>query len=327
MKSLDKNTISKYSPGWIKNCVKHIRPNWFYRQVSGGYSSRNPFDGKDDYIVPNSKYPFILGIIKQFRHYHKHYIAACRDMGVSCKVLDISGSDWIDVVENSNCDAYLVWPSTITDPIRAMFDERLKVIVDDLDKIIYPSYNELWLWDNKRRVRDWLVAHNVPHPKTWIFYDFASARNFLESATFPLVFKTNRGYRSTGVKIIRKKSTALRVVKNAITRGIHLQGSHPSDSQWGSAILQEYIADARELRVVRVGDSYFQYEKLKVSDFHSGSGHCTYLEPSSDMLDFTKGLCEQGKFTSMDVDIFITPNERFLVNDLQTVFGAVTNMI
>jgi len=327
MKKLGRNEISKYSPGWLKNCVKSVFPNWFYRQVGHVYANRNPFDGQDDYVAPNSRYPFVLGIIKQFRHYHTHYIAACRDMGVSCKVLDISGSNWIDVVENSNCDAYLIWPSSITDSLRAMFDERLKVIVDDLGKIIYPSYNELWLWENKRRVRDWLVAHDVPHPRTWIFYDYESARDFLHNTEYPLVFKTNRGYSATGVTILHKRSAALRVVKKAITRGISLPNSHPSDRQWGSAILQEYVPNCREVRMVRVGDSYFAYEKLKVADFHSGSGRCTYLEPSSDMLDFIRGLCEKGSFTSMDVDIFITPDKGFLVNELQTVFGAVISMI
>ena len=99
MRDLDRNKISKYSPGWLKNSVKSIFPNWFYRQVSGVYSSRNPFDGQDDYVSPNGRYPFVLGVIKQFRHYHKHYIAACQDLGVSCKVLDISGSDWFKVIK------------------------------------------------------------------------------------------------------------------------------------------------------------------------------------------------------------------------------------
>ena len=327
MKELDRNKISKYSPRWLKNCVKRIWPNWFYRQVSSVYSSRNPFSGEDEYVAPDDKYPFTLGIIKQFRHYHKHYIAACHDIGVSCKVLDISGSDWIDVIKNYNCDAYLIWPSSLTGPLRSMFDERLKVMVDDLGKIIYPLYNELWLWENKRRVRDWLIAHDVPHPKTWIFYDFDTAREFIKNANLPLVFKTNRGYAATGVTILRTKREALRVTKRAITRGIHLQGSHPSDYQWGSAILQEYIPDVREIRVVKISESFFGYEKLKVGDFHSGSGLHKYPKLNSKLLDFVENLCKKENFTSMDVDVFITPDGNFLVNELQTVFGSLTSMV
>lgn len=327
MRKLDTNKISKYSPACLKNCVKRAFPNWFYRQVGHVYANRNPFDGQDEYVAPNSKYPFILGIIKQFRHYHKHYIAACRDLGVSYKVLDISGSDWIEVIKNSRCDAYLVWPTSITTTLRLMFNERLKVMVDDLGKIIYPSYDEVWLWDNKRGVRDWLVAHNVPHPKTWIFYDYESAKNYLNKAEFPIVFKTNHGYAATGVKILRKRSKALRIVKRAITRGIRLPGSHPGDYQWGSAILQEYLPDVREVRVVKMGESFFGFEKLKVDDFHSGSGLCKYPKLSSDLLDFVENLCEKGKFTSMGVDVFITPDGNFLVNELQTVLGTITSMV
>jgi len=281
----------------------------------------NPFDGQDEYVAPDGKYPFVLGIIKQFRNYHKHYMASCRDLGVSYKVIDITVSDWIAVIKNSQCDAYLVWPSNITTTLRSMFDERLKVMVDELGKVIYPSYNELWLLDNKRRVRDWLVANDLPHPRTWIFYDFESAKNFLSNAYFPIVFKTNHGYGATGVKILHRKSDALRVVKRSITRGIRIPVSHPSDRQWGNVLLQEYIPEAKEWRMVRIGDSYFGYEKLRLGEFHSGSGDFRHARPSSDLLYFVKYVCEKSNFTSMNVDVFVTEDGRLLVSELQTLFG------
>jgi hypothetical protein len=73
--------------------------------------------------------------------------------------------------------------------------------------------------------------------------------------------------------------------------------------------------------MIRIGESYFGYEKLKKGDFHSGSHLWNYSRPKSDLLDFVKGVTEKAGFTSMDLDIFEIPDRRYLVNELQTVFG------
>jgi len=40
-----------------------------------------------------------LGIVKDFVQYHANYIGACRDLGVPYRLVDISGPDWIDRLE------------------------------------------------------------------------------------------------------------------------------------------------------------------------------------------------------------------------------------
>jgi hypothetical protein len=53
----------------------------------------------------------------------------------------------------------------------------------------------------------------------------------------------------------------------------------PRDRQWGSVLFQQYIPDAREWRMIRIGDSFFGYEKIKVGEFHSGSHKWSYSRP------------------------------------------------
>ena len=81
-------------------------------------------------------------------------MAACRDLRVAYRILDmdISGPDWIETVQNSGCDAFLVWPSVQLSVWEQMYDERLRIIVEDLGKIIYPEYKEIWFYESKRRM-------------------------------------------------------------------------------------------------------------------------------------------------------------------------------
>ena len=96
------------------------------------------------------------------------------------------------------------------------------------------------------------------------------------------------------------------------------------DKEWGRIYLQDFIEDAQEWRMIRIGESFFGYRKEKSGDFHSGSHKWSWLDPGKDLLDFTFMVTEQGNFSSMDVDVLIDKQGKMYVNELQTVFGATT---
>ena len=319
--SLDK-LFRKLMPKSLKLFVRRFFPKRSLKYLQAKAASENPFcdDAKFGEYKGDSKYT--LGIIKEFTHYHKHYIAACRGLNVSYKVLDISGPDWVDVICNSQCDGFLVWPSPLMTIWKQMFDERLKVMVHEMGKIIFPSYDALWMWQSKRRMRDWLVAHQVPCPRTWIFYRLEEAEDFLKKAKFPIVFKPDFGDSAKGIRILKSRQKALKFLRRVFSKGIRLPGAHPCDIQWGSFIIQEYLAETAEWRMIRIGNSYFGHQKLKKGDFHSGSGEVGWYDPPKKLLDFVREVTNMGGFNSMNLDIFETPDEQYLVNEMQAMFGS-----
>jgi len=263
-----------------------------------------------------------LGIVKEFAHAHRWYVGACRDLGVPYKLLDISGPDWVDVVRNSGCDAFLVRPSAHFTIWKQMYDERLRVMAQDLGKIIYPTYEELWIYESKRRMHYWLEANKVPHPRTWVFYDRRQALDFCRTVELPIVFKADLGAGASGVKIFRHRPALRRFVNRCFKKGMVRRDADPCDRQWGCVLLQEYLADAAEWRMVRVGDSYFGYEKGKSGDFHSGSYIRIWRDPPERLLNFIRDVTRLGGFTSMALDIFEVGGRGYLVNELQAMFGA-----
>ena len=288
---------------------------------TASWIAKDPYANEPPVSSYKSKYPYTLGIIKEFWHVHWPYIAACKEMGVAYKLIDISGPDWIDVINDSACDAFLVSPSVELSIWKQMFDERLRIITKDLGKIIFPTYDELWFYESKRRMHYWLEVNNVLHPKTWIFYDLKQALDFAEQAELPIVYKSDLGSGASGVRIFRKRDSLRRHIRRCFKRGFTTYRRCRNDKEWGFVLLQEYLPDAREWRMIRIGDSFFGHEKGKVGDFHSGSHVMLYSRPPLDLLSLVRDITDKGGFSSMDCDILMTKDDCYLVNELQPIFG------
>ena len=222
-------------PSWLRS---FIRRHWSVLDYDKYMCAKaDPFSDKKPFSTYESKTPFTLGIIKEFAHFHSHYIAACRELKVSYKLVDISVNDWLSVVQESECDAFLVWPSPKLSIWKEMYEERLRIMTEDLDKIVYPSYNEIWLYESKRRMRDWLLAHNIPHPKTWIFYDLEQATDFIDEAERHAELYGTYSTRQEHVLEIIKKTT--RKFRN--------------DTGIRSSLLKDGVTDSEILWLMRNG--------------------------------------------------------------------------
>ena len=285
--------------------------------------ARNPYLDKPAATFAGS--PVRLGILLEAAQYHKHYVAACQEMNVSYQVIDLLADDWMARVRGSGCDAFLVWPSNCNTVLKSAFDFRLKILEEDLGRRLYPTWKECWLTEHKPRLRDWLDAHGVSHPRTWVAYSESEALAFAKTLELPLVLKTATGASGSGVHIVRTSADLVRLAKESFGRGLLARGYDPRDRQRGYVYLQEYLPDVQEWRMVRVGDSFFGYRKEKgANGLHSASHSWSWLDPGEKLLHLLKQVTDVGGFTSMDVDVFLAPDGRMLVNELQTVFGCTT---
>jgi glutathione synthase/RimK-type ligase-like ATP-grasp enzyme len=286
----------------------------------------NPYLNMLEQTYPES--PFLFGIIEDVAQYHKYYIAACREMKLSYKVINILDNKWISNFRNSRCDAFLVWPTNCSTVYKQLFDYRLRILESEMGKTIFPTWQECWLTEHKPRLRDWMDAHGIPHPPTWVFYDRRNAISFAKDSPLPLIAKTATGASASGVQIVHSRTELMHVVRNAFGKGLCPRGYDPSDRQRGFIFLQEYLPKVDEWRMVRIGDSFFGYRKERgPTGLHSASHTWSWLDPSNELLDLIKNLTDTGGFTSMDVDIFLTKEGHLLVNECQTVFGCSTPAI
>lgn len=308
------------APLWLRNLGRSIIPAYKYNLHQ--WAHENPYVGTPGEFSSIGSSSHKLGILQDFGQEHKHYIAACSEMGVSYEVINFTKDNWIDLISQSDCDAFLAWPMNWNSVWKKMWDDRLNIIVKEIGKTICPSLNELWLYESKSRTRDWLKAHNLPHPRTWIFYSEDEALTFIADADFPLIFKTDVGASSHGVFLCHSRNQARALIRKAFAKGVVSKRSDTRDKQWGVVIFQEYLEDVQEWRLIRVGDSYFCRYKIRKGDFHSGSGEIIWAEPPMKLLNETRRITDSFGFTSLNIDFFETKQGQYLINELHAVFGG-----
>jgi len=301
------------------NIKKFIYDSYMEKQ----WRDRNPYIGTHEEFekIFDTNKP-VIGILYDIAYEHQYYQNACIDLKINYKVIDIRPSNWIAKIKDSGCDIFLVWP-TIYKPIQKQFwDERLQILNHELKKKIYPTFDLLWLYESKRKTRDWLLVHNLPHPKTDVFFNKTEALSFIENTNFPIVYKTDQGATASGVIIIRSKTQGLRIVKKAFSKGINLKNRGLYDRHQGYVIFQKYIPNAKEWRMVRVGDSYICRLKHKVGDFHSGSGNVDWAKPSIELLNKTKEISNMFDVPNINIDYFETEQGDYLINEIHSVWGG-----
>lgn len=311
--------IKDFLPVFFRRWVLRVFSLNSYREYSNKMG--NPYNSDSDRVIfENSS--IMVGIVYSKVNYHKFWIAACRDLNISFQIIYLERSDWIEQIEGSGCSIFLVWPDVFDTVTKSMQDERLRIIEEELNKTIYPSLKEIWLYENKRLQHYWLKSHGFKTPKTWVFYLLDEALDFLENAKYPLVFKSNLGASASGVYIIKNKKEARKKAIDFLKNGYKIKGEKRIPRQKGSLYIQEFLSDVKEWRMVRIGDSYFGHGKDMKGQFHSGSGKANWDLPPKEAFDLLYSITEKGNFTSMDVDMFEDKNGELYINELQTVFGA-----
>lgn len=282
-----------------------------------------------------------LGILKSFKEIDRnvnYYIKSCEELNIDYVILNLLSLNWIEEIKNANIDGILVRIKGDIQEQKAMYDERLFIINSELGIPIYPSRKELFLYENKRMCNYWMQINNIKHTPTFIFYTKNEAVNFINNVSFPLVFKTNSGASSSGVRIIKTKIQAKIIIHKIF--GVLDQRLSIGNTLWSYKkgipfpnfgtnqkhyiFIQKFIPHKWEWRVSKIGDSFFGVKKRKKGNFASGSGMPSWVEPPRELFELAKHICEIGAFDSMAIDILEAEDGSFYVNELQSLYGSTS---
>lgn len=284
------------------------------------FASQNPYAGSELEWTYTGSSNAKIGILFDSAHYHRYYMSACLDLEISYQVIDLRKDNWVKTLNAAAPDVIVAWPSLTTLVLKEMLDERSRLIDKYLDFTIFPNPEEIFLLDNKRRVRDWLMVNDFEAPKTWCFYAPKEALDFAASCPIPIVFKSTKEGVSRGVIICRDRQSVYELVKKCFGKGFVPRNTDPRNVQWDFILFQEYLPEVEERRMIRIGDSFLAIDKVRKGDFHSGSGEMKWANPERFFLDKIKEVTEKGGFRSMNVDFFIAQDGRILINELHTMF-------
>lgn len=286
----------------------------------------------------------------------ENWAEACIKNKKEFSIIDLTSENWLDLVFEEDYK-FLACPSGLQSIYKNLYDERIYIINKVLGKFVYPSFNEIVLHENKKYLAYWLKANRLPHPSTHIFYQNNEALQFVLKAELPIVAKMNIGASGKGVEIFRERKDLVEYLAKVFSYGIKqkwgpnlkmgglirrfrrvLQNPEViqerlsvykndfNEIQRGFAILQEYIPHDFEWRIVKIGDSFFGHQKIKLGDKASGSKGIEYVSPPDKLLRLVSEICKKFDFNSMAFDVFEKDGE-FLINEMQCIFGHVQDFI
>ncbi|RUT80128.1 ATP-grasp domain-containing protein [Ancylomarina longa] len=281
-----------------------------------------------------------VGILKEFMGNEKYVENACIELGIDYVTIDFLSENWLEEVKESNCDAFMYRPSNLLSHWRDLFVERIYVLEKVMNLLVYPKFNEIHFYENKRLLAYYLQAYSIPHPKTYVIYDKNEGKELAKSFDYPVVNKTNIGSGGSGVvkikgqysykRYLRKVFPFMKIGFGGLTRYNTLKHKYNipvsvpilSDRQKGYVITQECVDIVYEWRMIKIGDSYFGHQKLEKNGSHSGSGLVGWVDVPRDLLEFVKDIAIKMDHNCMAYDIFETKDGKYLVNEMQTAFGG-----
>lgn len=286
-------------------------------------------------------------------HDHNGWIISCqKHKNIRWKVVELVAENWFELIQKEPFDLLLLRPPGRSSFFKQIYDDRVQHLSTLYADKIYPSLEQVKIYENKRYFSDWLLVNRIPHPKTSIFYAKEEALHFVNlTKSFPLVSKLNIGASGKGVTILKTKEEAVSEIDKLFGDGKKILGApnirkgslikkmkkllknprflidrmseykqQSNELHKNYVIFQEFINHSFEWRCVVIGTSFFAHKKLVKSGKSSGSLLKDYDSPPLSLLNFVKELSVKHKIDSAAIDVFEHGGE-YLVNEIQCFFG------
>lgn len=148
--------------------------------------------------------------------FSEEWLAYCREHRIDAVQVDAFGSDIVARLED--CDGLMWhWPHWNHKAIRMA--RQLTLALERMGKRVFPDSRTCWHYDDKIGQKYLLEAVGAPLVPAHVFYDKPAALAWIDGADFPKVFKLRRGAGSANVVLVRSKSQARGLVRQAFGNG------------------------------------------------------------------------------------------------------------
>lgn len=263
------------------------------------------------------------GFVRE-RDYFPKYERFLKSNKIAYEFYDPYRHDWIEQAKRFDL---IVW-HTSSDPSTQMLAEGKIYTLEKLLNInTYPSFNEVWGYENKVNAHYQYKAFNFPEIPTFISHSKCDAIEFVENCKFPLISKIATGSSSFGVDKVKNKEEALAII-NKVFSYKGKKTYFPYFSQKDYIYFQEFIDSAEyDLRVICIGDKLFGYYRYpNQGDFRaSGAGNYEKKEIPNGALELSYKVREAFGATCLATDmVFCKERNQFLIIESSIFIGIDT---
>jgi len=288
--------------------------------------------------------------------YLERYEKILKHNNIDCIWLDASHIDfWKNV---ARLDLFIYhWEHY--DAPRQLANTLLPVIEQEMGIKCFPNQATCWHFDDKIKQYYLLRHHNFPMVESFIFWEKSVAMHWLETATFPQVFKLKGGAGSSNVILVKDADHARKLINKMFGRGLKsgkiidkgslmvrdfnpylelrrkigdvlrkLRGEY-REIFWqidkNYVLFQKYLPNNKyDIRISVIGNRAFAFRRLnRASDFRaSGSGSIDYSVEKIDMdaIKLAMAISTQMGFQSMAYDFLYNEQKELEICEISYTY-------
>ena len=153
---------------------------------------------------------------KEKHFFSDRWIEYCSRNNIPFKVVNAYDNDIINQL--NDCDIFM-WHHSNYDYRDALFAKQLIYSLETIGIKVFPDFNTTWHFDDKVGQKYLLEAIDAPLVPSYVFYNKKDARKWIESTSFPKVFKLRGGSGSSNVQLVENKHKAKKLIKKAFGKG------------------------------------------------------------------------------------------------------------
>lgn len=235
----------------------------------------------------------------------------CDKNSIPYKIVNCYDNNIIEQLKD--CEA-LFWHHNHADPRDVLFAKQLLISLEVSGLKVFPNYYTSWHFDDKLGQKYLFEAAKIPHVPTHVFFEKSTALKWVESTSFPKVFKLRRGAGSRNVWLVKSHKEAVKTINKAFGSGyrqydawggmkenfrkfklgkgkfldvikafahlyVPLNLEKSQGRERGYVYFQDFIPqNTYDIRVIIIGDKAFAIKRhVRENDFRaSGSGFIEY---------------------------------------------------
>lgn len=231
-----------------------------------------------------------------------------RNNNISYDFYDIYSNDWL---ENSKSFDIIVWHPESTPKDIYIAESKIYVLEKILKKDCFPSFHEIWQYEDKNRASYLYQIVNIPHVPTDTTNSKKEALQILKKKNFPIILKSYIGSGSSGVIKINNYRNGKRII-NKIFSTWGYKTVFPYFRLKDTVLIQDFIDDlAYDLRIMIVGEKAFGYYRYpQRGDYRaSGSGLIEKKEIPIDAIKLAISIKNKLNSRLLGVDMIYSPKK------------------
>lgn len=148
--------------------------------------------------------------------FSSRWIAYCEKNAVEYKIVNALDNDIVNQLKG--CDA-LMWHYSHIDYRHKLAAKSILFALEHAGIKVFPDSNTAWHFDDKVGQKYLLEAIKAPLVPSYVFYDKKTAKDWINTTSFPKVFKLRGGAGAANVSLVKNKEAAIKKTNKAFDRG------------------------------------------------------------------------------------------------------------